>query len=185
MKRLLYLCILPLLSGALWCQVTQTATGPELGLSVGQRGGDSSVSIDLTSPYLKLLDGYVALRAAGDGYITGGQLASSSTASYDSYFSTRLGIVAKKAISDNIDIFSEIGALLLFPNRKISTSTDSRWGFYGDVGLDFYTDASKKLSWFIDAGYQLTIDPLLADKYTGAQLLGSGATVSAGCKFHL
>jgi hypothetical protein len=153
--------------------------------SLGMRGGSMAQTLSIVSPYIKLGNGLIAIKASGDASMAIGQEIGSGEILYSPFWSTRLGFTLKREINDYISASFDMGGVLVFPNAEISTSESLHYGAYADIGVDFYLDSGKKKSIYLSAGYQCLVDPLVADKYTGNDILGTGADVSAGIRFRL
>jgi hypothetical protein len=165
----------------------QVQGGNILGLegAWGMRGGSMMETLSITSPYLKMGNGLIAIKASGDLSLAAGQMVGTNAISYSTFWSTRLGFTSKREINDYISTSLDMGGVMLFPSSEISASESLHLGVYADLGVEFYLDSTKRKSLYLSAGYQFLVDPLVADKYAGNDILGTGADVSAGIRFWL
>jgi len=171
---------------AAFCQEDQVFTGPDFGLSIGERGGTWAETVSVTSPYIHWVKGsYAALRASGDVYVIGGLPVGGAAATWGSYWTARLGAVVKKQMNVNIQGYGNVGGLVLFPTSDVASSTIPGYGLYVDLGVDFFPWAYKFESLFIEVGDECTFTPIGADKFVSAPLMGTGPNVSAGFRVHL
>lgn len=180
-SSILALCLLALIGSV----EAQVQGGIAIDSSLGMRGGSMAESLSITSPYLSLGNRLIAIKLSGDASLAIGQAPGSSEILKSAFWSTRLGFTSKKEINDYIATSFDMGGVLLFPDAEISTSDLLHFGVYADISVDFFLDSTKKKSIYFSAGYQYLIDPLIADRYTGNDLLGTGASVSAGIRFRL
>ena len=161
-KRLLSLFLGFSLCTVAFCQETQVFTGPDFGLSIGERGGAWAETVSVTSPYFHWLRGtYAAFRAAGDVYVIGGLPVGGTVATWGGYWTTRLGIVVKKQMTMNLQGYGDVGGLVLFPTSDVSSSTVPDYGIYVNLGIDFFPWVYKFESLFIEIGDECTFTPLV------------------------
>jgi hypothetical protein len=165
--------------------------GPGLGVTVGEPGGDWTVGLDLTSPYLRIPtvmgSGFLAFRAGADVALKQGIPLGGTTESWQgpAYYAVRAGLLGGGAWPNNyFRLYGEVGGVAVFPTSSVASSLIPRFGFYGKFGVEFFQDEKKQHCLFIEVGEQLVFGAG-ADNLVGAPSMGHGPTVTAGYRIYL
>ena len=179
------------LCGASFCQEVVVPGGPGFGLSVGERGGDWTLGLDVTSPYIRIKgalgDGFLAFRAGGDVTLMEGIPLGNTTMAWEApaYVTARLGLIGGgRWPNDYFRLYGEVGGVALFPTSAVALSLDPRFGLYANFGVEFFQDETKQHCLFIEIGEQLVFG-VGADNFIGSPSMGQGPTVTAGYRIYL
>ena len=167
--------------------VTAASFGQGLGFSKGMMAGDSSYTLDITSPYLHAWGSqYVAARLSGDVMAKEGVLSGEDTDSivWPAYFTGRLGIALATLPRDSLRLYAGAGGMALFPTGTIASSLGPSLGFYVDTGVEFFLDDGKHATMFLEVGTAATLGKPAAAKMRQAPILGNGPVALAGARYY-
>jgi hypothetical protein len=163
------------------------------GFSAGQRAGDVTESIILTSPYKKTRifpnrQTNYAIRLSGDLRYKNGIPDGKSMESLMVYYAARFGLVGTADIAKLLRLYEEFGCVSVFPTAELSSATKPRIGLYGYFGSEFLLGKNlltRGTSTFMEIGLEGLYSEHRFDKLANRPLMGWGPTASAGVRFYL
>jgi hypothetical protein len=164
--------------------------GPALGISIGQRAGDFSVGLDVTSPFF-IFKNRSAIRVGGDFRLKEGVLVGGTKSLMEPYFAARIGYVRGIPVNNCIRMFSEIGGMAVFPTNDLASSKNPHYGAYGHFGGEFVLDKNsnpfnKSAGIYFEIGGEVNgSGKARFDKLNGIPIMGTGATACAGVRYYL
>jgi hypothetical protein len=139
--------------------------GFALGVGMGQRAGDVSVDINVTSPYLHHKVGpmtryYNAFRISGDYRMKSATSIGGTTDSIMEYYVARIGIIGAIEVSNFIRMYADVGGESVFPTAELASSTDPCFGLYGSIGSEVFVGrnlVARNGSIFMEIGIECPI----------------------------
>jgi hypothetical protein len=175
------------------CQEIEVPQGFAFGLSGGQRAGDLSVGLDVTSPYFhypwaKENKNTFAIRAGGDMRLKKGVLLDGTRDTMMRYFTARISYVGGFPVSDYLRMYDEIGGMALFPPNDVATSTNPYFGAYGHYGTEVFIGknaVTKKVSMYFEIGVEVNSGKARLDKLVNSPMIGWGSSACFGGRFYL
>jgi hypothetical protein len=154
--------------------------GAGLGFSVGGRGGDLSLGLEATSPFL--LGGRAALRAAGEVLLMEGVLKGESAAAVEDYYIGRLGIAVGSNRSALTRLYGEFDGLVLLATEHLAGSAAPRYGISGVFGFELGLGEAVPGCYFVEMGSTSTFGAS-ADRLLGEPLIAQGFSARAGFRW--
>jgi hypothetical protein len=163
-----------------------------LGFGLGQRAGDLSASLNITSPYMHFKlhpndkNGF-AIRVSGD-FRTKNEVPIGGTAdSLMSYCAARIGIIRGIDVSNLIRMYTEVGGVSVFPTAELASSKIPCFGVYGYLGSEVFIGRNlitKNTSIFMEIGYESGFSEHRFDKLANRPYMEFGPTACAGGRFY-
>jgi hypothetical protein len=176
------------------CEEIMVPKGPAIGFSMGQRAGDVSIGLDVTSPYFHFpIDPNIrnesAFRISGDLRLKKGIPVGGTSDSMEPYYATRVGYVGGIRMNNCIRMFVEIGGMAVFPTNALANSTNPHFGAYGNLGGEFFLGKNlltKNVGLYFEIGEEVSgSGKARFDKLAGSPLMCLGPTACAGVRYYL
>lgn len=149
-----------------------------LAMSVGQRGRDFSLGVEVASP--SLFDGLVTIHVGADVQYKEGSVNGGDQQWYP-YALISAGLQITAARTDWMRLYASSAVLVFVPSPEVG----SPWhmGGYGGFGYEFYFASQGSGSYYLEIGGTGTTAK--ASALAHAPSLGNGLTIKAGCRFPL
>lgn len=166
--------------------------GFAVGFGLGQRAGDLSASLNITSPYMHFklrpnAKNCFAIRLSGD-FRTKNEVPIGGTAdSLMSYGAARIGCVGGVDVTNLIRMYTEVGGVSVFPTAELASSKNPCFGVYGYLGSEVFIGRnliSKNTSIFMEIGYESGFSEHRFDKLANRPYMEYGPTACAGGRFY-
>ena len=177
-----------------FCQKEITVPmGPAIGVSMGQRSGDLSVGLDVTTPYLQFPTyngrSESAIRLSGDMRLKEGVPLGAAKDSIELYYVARLGYVGGIRVTNFIRMYAEVGGMAVFPTAELSSSTNPHFGAYGHFGGEVFLGKNilnKNTCIYFEIGEEANgSGEARFDKLNNSPLMGTGPTACGGVRYYL
>ena len=180
-----------------FCQKEITVPmGPAIGVSMGQRSGDLSVGLDVTTPYLQfpnnpLYNGRYecAIRLSGDMRLKEGVQLGAAKDSIEPYYVARLGYVGGIRVTNFIRMYAEVGGMAVFPTAELSSSTNPHFGADGHFGGEVFLGKNNlniNTGIYFEIGEEVNgSGEARFDKLNNSPLMSTGPTACGGARLYL
>lgn len=151
-----------------------------LGISVGERGGDFSLGLEVASP--TFLNDFLGLRAGAEALWKEAVPVGETEEDWRPYSLYRLGVQATGADLEVIRLYGELGGVALLPPE--GSVGDVKFGVYGLWGFEFFWSPQSRGCYFVELGSTGTFGA--ADEGSIAEpFLANGFAARAGLRVRL
>jgi len=180
MKRIAFALILAASAACALVASEPDHGGLGLGFSVGDRGDDFSLGIEVTSP--RFVSGLLALRAGGELLYKEGILTAGTEEIWQPYYLGRLGLLLMGRTAPPFRLYGEFGGACLFPTDRLCADPKPIPAIYGHFGFELPVADDSGGCYFIELG-STGVFGEGADLMTGAPKLAGGFAARAGFRW--